>query len=205
MARAKPDPMRSDLIYVGRLIDEKRVDLLIRAVAALAESTPDLQCVIVGDGPERERLEALAERLAVASRVVFTGRVSDERVTGLMRASRILVLPSIREGYGIVVVEAQACGLLPVVVRSDLSAAPDLVTDGLDGIVADPTVEGLAAALASCLSDPSELRRMRAAARVSAGAHDWDARALEMERIYRELAVAKPRVAAPRTQAVGPG
>jgi len=205
MADAAPERVRSDLVFVGRLIDEKRVDLLIRAVGALALPFPDLRCVIVGDGPERERLERLAADLGVASCVAFAGRVPDERVPRLMRASRILVLPSIREGYGIAVVEGQACGLVPVVVRSDLSAAPDLVSDGLDGIVCEPTVAGLAAALADLLADPSRLERMSVAARSSAAAHGWDARALEMERIYLQLAASKRAASPTQVRTAEPG
>lgn len=203
MAGAIPDPVRSDVLFVGRLIDEKRVDLLVRAIGALTESHPDLRCVIVGDGPERERLERLAAEIGVAARVVFVGRVPDDRVPRLMRASRILVLPSIREGYGIAVVEGQACGLVPVVVRSDLSAAPDLVSDGHDGVVCEPTVAGLAGALAGLLSDRPRLKRMSAAARASGATRGWDTRALEMERIYLELATSNGTVSRPDLRNVG--
>ena len=191
MARATPDAERSDLLYVGRLIDEKRVDLLIRAVAALVVRFPALRCAVVGDGPERARLIELAAELGVGGHVGFLGRVADERVPGLMRASRILVLPSIREGYGITVVEAQACGLVPVVVRSPLSGAPGLVSDGEDGVLCDPTAGDLAAALDGLLADDRRLRRISRAARSSAAARGWDARTDEMEGVYSRLVAAR--------------
>lgn len=188
MSSADPDPERSDVLYVGRLIDEKRVDLLVRAIGALHARVPGIRCVIAGDGPEHERLAGLADELGINDQVIFVGRVPDDRIPALMQASRILVLPSAREGYGITVVEGGACGLVPVVARSPLSAAPDLVTDGRDGLICDPTVDGLAGALGSLLEDPERLERMALAARQSADKRDWGARASEMERIYREIA-----------------
>ena len=187
MARAKADPVASDLLYVGRLIDEKRVDLLIGAIAALVGRFPALRCLVVGDGPERARLRDLAAGLGVGEHVAFLGRVPDERVPGLMQASRILVMPSIREGYGITVVEGQACGLVPVVVRSPLSAASELVSDGEDGVLSDPNVAGLTAALDGLLADSRRLVRLSRAARRSAAGRGWDARADEVEGVYSRL------------------
>ncbi|MEK6720147.1 MAG: glycosyltransferase family 4 protein [Chloroflexota bacterium] len=191
MAPRRQRARGADVLFVGRLIDEKRVDLLIRAVGALAGRFPDVRCVIAGDGPERLRLTELATELGVADRVVFAGRVPDAEVIRLMRASRILVLPSIREGYGIAVVEGQACGLVPVVVRSPLSAAPDLVSDGQDGVVCEPTVAGLSDALGGLLAEPARLARMARAARRSAATRGWDDRALDMEQIYLHAVAAR--------------
>lgn len=211
MSGAAVDDQGSDLIYVGRLIDEKRVDLLIHAVASLIGRFPDLRCVIVGEGPERAALSALAVELGVASHIAFVGRVSDERVPSLMRASRVLVLPSAREGYGITVVEGQASGLVPVVAASPMSAAPDLISDGVDGLVFDPTAAGLTSVLADLLADGRRLRRLARAARAAAGQRGWDGRALEMERVYIDLAAgrrvagtkANPAIIRP-TRATGP-
>lgn len=206
MSGAPVDHQRSDLIYVGRLIDEKRVDLLIHAVVGLIGRFPDLRCVIVGDGPERAALRALAVELGVDGHIAFVGRVADERVPALMRASRVHVLPSAREGYGITVVEAQACGLVPVVAASPMSAAPDLISDGMDGLVFDPTAAGLTSVLADLLADGRRLKRMARAARVTANGRGWDARAREMERVYIDL-VAERRLARPKSSPsiIGPG
>jgi glycosyltransferase involved in cell wall biosynthesis len=190
---AAPDAQRSDVIHVGRLIDEKHVDRLIRAVAALVGRFPAVRCAIVGDGPERAALEALAAELGISANITFLGRVADERIPGLLRASRILALPSVREGFGIAVVEGQAAGLVPVVARGALSAAPELVCDGEDGVLCDPTIDGLAASLANLLGDEPLRRRLAHAAVRSADARSWDERALEMERIYRTLVAASRR------------
>src|SRR5207244_10473436 len=144
---AKPATRRLDVLFVGRLIAEKRVDLLVRAVAMLAERRPWLRCEIVGDGPERAALAALAEQLGVAAQVTFTGRIHEEEVPGRLGSARILALPSAREGYGITVVEAQAAGAVPIVARGRMSAAADLVQHGVDGFVVDGTVAAFAAAI----------------------------------------------------------
>jgi glycosyltransferase involved in cell wall biosynthesis len=192
MGRARPDAERSDLVFVGRLIDEKRIDLLIRAVAALQEGFPAIRCLIVGDGPEREHLASLAAELGLDGGIVFVGRVEDARLPALLRGSKVFVMPSAREGYAITVVEAQACGLVPVVARSPLSAAPDLIDDGVDGLISEPTVAGLAAAIGGLLADPARRRQMAAAARRSAATHDWAERAAAMERIYRDAIATRP-------------
>ena len=191
LASAKRDPERSDVLFVGRLIDEKRVDLLVRAVAELSVRYPALRCLIAGDGPEAARLAALAVELGVEDRVRFLGPVPDERIPALMRASRILVMPSVREGYGISVVEGQACGLVPVVVRSPLSAAPELVSDGVDGVICEPTAGGIAEALNGLLVDEPLRRRMARAAEGAAAGRGWDARATEMEAVYLKLVAAR--------------
>jgi glycosyltransferase involved in cell wall biosynthesis len=191
ISSARPDTERSDVIFVGRLIDEKRADLLVRAVAGLVGAIPDIKCLIVGDGPERERLAALTAELGVEARVGFTGRVDAARLPRLLRASKVFVLPSAREGYGISVVEAQAGGLVPVVARSPMSAATDLIADGVDGLICEPTPEALAAAIRGLLGDPRRRRRLASAARSSAKAQDWDQRADAMEAIYRDVVAAR--------------
>jgi glycosyltransferase involved in cell wall biosynthesis len=179
---------RADVIFVGRLIDEKRVDLLLEAIHALAGSFPDLRCSVIGDGPERAALEGRAVRLGLAGRVTFTGRVEGSRVYAAMKAADVLVMPSAREGFGITVAEAQACGTVPLVVRGPMSAASGLVRDGVDGLLCDPTTASMAEALASLLSDPARLASMSRSARRAARHYDWDLLADRMEKVYLRAA-----------------
>jgi glycosyltransferase involved in cell wall biosynthesis len=179
---------RADVIFVGRLIDEKRVDLLLEAIHALAGSFPDLRCSVIGDGPERAALEGRAVRLGLAGRVTFTGRVEGSRVYAAMKAADVLVMPSAREGFGITVAEAQACGTVPLVVRGPMSAASGLVRDGVDGLLCDPTTASMAEALASLLSDPARLASMARSARRAARHYDWDLLADRMEKVYLRAA-----------------
>jgi glycosyltransferase involved in cell wall biosynthesis len=177
---------------VGRLIDEKRVDHLVGAVARLVPAMPDLRCLVIGDGPERAALETQASAAGVGEQVRFLGHVSEADKIALMKASQVLVLPSIREGFGIAAIEGQAAGLAPVVVRSPHSAAASLVRDGVDGVVCDPDAGALAAALRSLLENPGRLARMQMLAQQAAAGWDWDRVAVEMESVYLDAAGPEP-------------
>lgn len=174
----------AEVVYLGRLIDEKRVDLLIETAARLRQQLPDLRCSIIGAGPELDRLTALAERLGVSDRVTFHGQLDRSEAYGRLRGARVLVLPSVREGFGMAVAEAQAAGTVPIVVRAPANGAVDLVRDGVDGLVVDPSVSALADALAGALTDPARLASMADAARQVGALRDWDCLAERMEAIY---------------------
>ncbi|HET92076.1 MAG TPA: glycosyltransferase family 4 protein [Chloroflexi bacterium] len=133
--------------YVGRLVPEKGVDVLIRAVAGLGGTW---RLVIVGAGPERERLEAQVRRLGLEDRVVFEGAIASVRMPALYRELDVLVLPSRSrpnwvEQFGRVLIEAMACGV--PVVGSDCGEIPTVIGDA--GLV---FAEGDAAALQQCLA-----------------------------------------------------
>lgn len=185
----QPAEEASDLLFIGRLIDEKRLDVLLEAVRLLLPSFPTLRCGIVGDGPELPALRDQATRLAIDRHVRFHGRLPATEVPRHLRATRILAMPSQREGFGLAVAEAQAAGVVPVVARSPLSAASDLVHDGVDGLAVESTAEAMADAIASLLGDTTRLAEMSAAATLTGAGRDWDDVALRMEGVYRgELA-----------------
>jgi L-malate glycosyltransferase len=177
-----------DVVYVGRLIDEKRVDLLLEAIHALAGRFPELRCTVIGDGPERAALEGRAIRLGIAGRVTFRGRIDGSRVYGAMKGAAVLAMPSAREGFGITVAEAQACGAVPLVVRGPMSAASALVHDGVDGVLCDPTPASMAEALAGLFFDPARLAAMSRSARRAARRYDWNLLADQMEQVYLGVA-----------------
>jgi L-malate glycosyltransferase len=192
---AHPDPEPSDIVFVGRLIADKKVDHLLEAVALLVSDRPNVRCAIVGDGPERAALESLAGRLHIERNVRFTGPIAGNAVFGALKSSATLALPSAREGFGITVVEAQACGAVPVVARSPLSAASDLVRDGIDGVVFEPTPGALARALRELLADPERRGAMRERAREAAVGRDWRVVADRMEAIYRSAVSRRLQIA----------
>jgi glycosyltransferase involved in cell wall biosynthesis len=184
--RIRPSRQRSDVIFVGRLIEDKKVDLLLRVAHRLVDEFPELRCTVVGDGPEREPLERLAASLSLGANVRFAGPMDDEQVFGLMKSAKVLAMPSIREGFGITVIEAQASGCVPIVARGPHTGAADLVQDRVDGLVCDPTAESLAASIGSLLRDPPCLASMKAQAKLSAVKWDWDSLAVQMEDLYLE-------------------
>jgi len=128
----QPSSDKSDIIFAGRLIKEKHVDVLIKALALLRKP---VTCLIIGDGPEKARLEALARDLGVSDRVLFPGFLEYADLIAAMKSSKVFVLPSTREGFGLSVLEAAACGLPVVAVEHEQSAAGDLIAAGIPGLV----------------------------------------------------------------------
>lgn len=99
-----------EVLVVGNLLVGKGHELVLRAIAKLGASFPQLRCRIIGDGPDGDRFEALAVELGIAARVRFEGRRSRDEVAEAMRACSVFVLPSRYEGLGCVYLEAMACG-----------------------------------------------------------------------------------------------
>jgi glycosyltransferase involved in cell wall biosynthesis len=122
------------ILFVGRLHPVKNVDFLLKAYKHIV-SEVNSKVVILGDGPERMPLEALAKDLDIADKVDFKGFVLKDEVLEYMNASDILVLPSLVEGQPRVILEAWACGLPVVAAKS--SGLQDLINDGIDGILFD--------------------------------------------------------------------
>ena len=115
-----------DVIYAGRLIKDKHVDVLIRACAGT-----QVRLTVIGDGPERASLEALAAELKVP--VTFTGFLEEDALIGRLKAAKVFVLPSTREGFSITTLEAMACGLPVITVDAPRNYAKDLVREGVTG------------------------------------------------------------------------
>ena len=170
------------LIFAGRLLVEKRVDLLLRAVALLAEARPGKLLTVFGDGPDRSRLEAMAGELGIAPRVDFRGHVGTSgEVWGALGRARIAVQPSEREGFGLFPLEAMAAGLPVVYCQSPESAVPELVRDGVEGIETRATPEALAAAIAGLLDDEAAWALFRQHALERAREYDWELVAEQFE------------------------
>lgn len=144
------EPSTVTLGTVGRLDPIKNHAVLLRAFAGLDPHGRDLRLVIVGDGPLRATLEALARSLEIHQRVTFTGNRDD--IPDLLRAVDLFVLPSINEGISNTILEAMASGL--PVVASNVGGNPELVVDGVTGRLYDPTnADALATALLSYVTE----------------------------------------------------
>ena len=186
------------LIHAGRLLEHKRLDILLRAVELMArrgENAPPLLTVF-GEGPDRPRLERLAADLGIAGRVLFRGHVkTSEEVWSEMGRARIAVQPSAREGFGLFPLEAMAAGLPVVHCASPESAVRELVRDGIDGIEVAAEPGALAAALAALLAPAGEkeLRRLGCNAEERAAQYDWDEVARRIEEICAGLIARRRR------------
>ncbi len=174
------------LVYAGRLLREKRIDLLLEAVAQLPRR--DRLLAVYGDGPDRGRLEELAGRLGLGEAVAFHGYLpTNVDVWRKMGESRIAVQPSSREGFGLFPLEAMAAGLPVVYCESSESALSELVVDGVHGLQTAADPEALASGLRRLLADEDERRRMAEAARRHAEDFDWSAVAARMEEVFQRV------------------
>lgn len=181
----QPTNNLSDIMFAGRLIKEKRVELLIQAVSILTNVHPDIRCLIIGDGPERDRLEKMVEDLKLTDNITFHGFMdSYNELIGTMKSSKIFVLPSEREGFGMVVVEANASGLPVIVVDYPMNAAKELIFQGENGYIADPTPEDLAKNMIKSLEN--RLRMREKSISISKD-YDWDRIVDSLETIYKQL------------------
>lgn len=165
--------------YMGRLATYKRVDVLLHAMARLADRFPRAEIVVVGRGAARPALEKLASELGIADRTCFTGFVSDEERDALLADSRVCVCASEKEGWGLTVIESNRVGT--PVVASDVPGLRDSVRDGETGLLAPyGDVDAFAAAIGRLLEDDALAHRMSSAALAWSRHFDWDRAAREM-------------------------
>ena len=176
--RAKWGDAKKVIAFAGWLIPRKRVDIAIAAMACLPADTA---LVIAGEGPLQAQLEAQAKQLGVAERTHFIGKLSSQDMPGFFSAADVLVLPSEREGWANVLLEAMACGT-PVVSRA-VAGALDLVVNPAAGeLVEGDDPEAYAAAIKKVFASGME----RAQTRAYAEGFDWKAISLGQEKIFRK-------------------
>jgi colanic acid/amylovoran biosynthesis glycosyltransferase len=199
----RPDDGPFRIVAVGTLHEVKGQVHLIDACALLAERGVAFTCRFIGDGPDRESLAARIEAAGLGDRVILAGRMTSDAVGAELAAADVLVAPSVptrggkREGIPVVLMEAMAAGL--PVVASRLSGIPELVTEGVSGILVPPgDPSALADALMRLAADPELRRRLGAAGRATVELDfdvDRNAAALAA-RIQRSLGERPPEVAA---------
>lgn len=153
--RLAPRSVSPKVLFVGSLSTEKGVEHAIRALAFLAPDFPDVTLTLVGTGPEQSALKALVSELGLDQRVAFLGVRSD--VPQILASHDMLVVPSTwKEAFGYVIVEAMAVGC--PVIASNIGGIPEVVTDGLEGILVEPANAQVLAAAISRLANDARLR-----------------------------------------------
>ncbi len=155
------------LVTVANLIPLKGIDILIRALC----SRPTIRLIVIGDGPEREKLEKLSRELKLEEYVTFTGFISQEKVAEYLQSSTIFVLPSLSEGVPRSILEAMACGMFVIATR--VGGIPDVITDGKNGLLVQPNdVNALSKAIRLALEDPRKLGAVGETNRIAAQRYD---------------------------------
>jgi glycosyltransferase involved in cell wall biosynthesis len=177
-----PPPMNRNegdyILFVGRLVGTKGIPYLLKAMKKI-----DSKLVICGGGPDQKKLEKMAIRLGITDKVKFPGRVPEEEKLRLFANSKLFVLPSIYESYGIAAAEAMSYG--KAVVASDVGGLPEVVGGG--GVLARPKdPNDLAEKINALLNDPGRRRTMGIKAAEIAKEYTWDSSASMMETVYRE-------------------
>ena len=167
------------LLHVGRLSTEKRLDIVLKALAKLAPTEPDLRLLVVGRGPSEGYYKKMAEDLGIAKRVVFTGFLPDDDLATAYASSEVLVIASTFETQGLVVLEALASGTPVAGIR--YRAIPEFVKEGKNGCLFDEN--SCAEAIQRCLLR-SESMMMSAVS--SAREFSVDACTAKLERVYKQ-------------------
>jgi phosphatidyl-myo-inositol alpha-mannosyltransferase len=183
---ARPRDMSPDqrhVLYVGRLEPRKGVEHLVQAMAAVQRDGRSARLVIVGDGPDRDGLEAAARRAGIAA--TFAGRVPDDALPGYYRAADVVCAPALGdESFGVVLLEAMAAGR-PLVATRIAGYAELLEGRDLARLVDAGDATGLALEISSLLDDPGQARALAARAAARVWEYDWNAIASRLDGIYR--------------------
>ena len=189
----RADGGERSILFVGRLIERKGVAHLVRALGTVRQTVP-ARLVIVGDGPERPRLERIAHEAGVASHVSFRGRVSDAELRAAYATADVFALPSVldarqdTEGLGVVLLEAMNYSV--PVVASDIGGITDIVQHERTGLLVPPgDAAALAAALTRLLTDRSLSSTLGTAGlRALRESFSWDRIVDRWEAVYRRVA-----------------
>lgn len=163
LERPQPRPADPLVVFAGRMIPEKRAPAVVPAVLAARERIPDLRAVIFGDGPQLADVRDAIARHGAQDVIEAPGFVSAQRVEETLRRALCLLLPSTREGYGMIVVEASAEGVPSIVVRAPDNAAVERIEPGVNGVVAaDDSPASLADAIVAIHAGGRALREATA-------------------------------------------
>ena len=136
LAAPEPNDAEPVVVFAGRHIREKRARAVPPAVAAARRALPELRGIVFGSGPERELVQEAIARAGAAEFVSAPGFVAHEVLEEALRTALCMLLPSSREGYGLVVVEASSKGTPSVLVAGEDNAAVELIEEGVNGVVA---------------------------------------------------------------------
>ncbi len=169
------------LIYLGRLTKSKRVDHAVRAFGRIRRDIKDAKFWVVGGGPEKEKLMKLAEELGLAESVIFFGKVSQEKKAELLSRAHIMLFPAVREGWGITVLEANACGTPAI--GYNVHGLRDSIKNGINGyLVEDGDIESMAEQAGELLENEKELQGMGKSAKEYSKEFSWDKSSEQLSR-----------------------
>lgn len=182
----KQEKQALSFLQVGFLLKQKRFDITIRAFAKFRTVHHEAVLTVVGQGEERERLESLCLELGVADAVRFTGQIPNSEVLAEMAKHQFFVMPSIREGFGIVYLEAMACGCITIGTQGE--GITDLIRNGENGFLVPPDdPDAIVRIIEKCLCDEKLVEHVSSEGIASAMELTWSANAGQYIELFNEL------------------
>ena len=172
------------IVSIGRLAPEKNWETLLRAAAQVYAHHPTMRLVLIGDGPDKQTLEALATELGIAERVSFTGRLPFEDIPTYLKAADMFSFASVTETQGLVTIEAMAAGL--PVVAVDGSGTHDIVDHGKDGFLVENDSNALATAISEMLCNPQQMKQFGINALIKAKTFDINRLGKQIVKVYEQ-------------------
>lgn len=180
IARIQPSKIASDVVYAGRLLKHKNIDLLIKAIAHLKKSNTNITAVIIGNGPEKKKLVRLAEQLGIQEHITFLDFLPKHAdAIAIIKSSKLFVFPSEREGFGLVAIEANACGIPFITSNHPENAAQHLIENG-NGATFELNEEALAAAIIENI----ETRKEQSVYIRASKKYDWEMSMSDLVYLY---------------------
>jgi L-malate glycosyltransferase len=177
--KIKTAKMTSDIIFAGRLLKHKNVDVLINSVKILSREKPNIICLIIGEGPEKQKLVGQVQKLGLENNIKFLDFLPrHEDLYALIKSSKVFVLPSTREGFGIVALEANACGIPVIAINHKDNASKDLI-NGENGVLVDLDEFKLAEAIKLKLGKNSSVNCIKFAKKF-----DWETISNQVEEVF---------------------
>ena len=173
LSRIHGGAKEDQIVYAGRLASHKRLDLLIHAFARLKHRHPGCRLKLIGSGPEGCNLRQIVNAMGLQRDVQFKAEVEERELYEEISRSKLFVLPSEREGQGLVIIEAMALGTPVVATDSRYSAVGSIISPGVNGLLAR-SVEEMVDAMHRLLSDTALVGSVLSGGSACAAKYDWD-------------------------------
>ncbi len=174
------------ILFVGNLRSVKGARYLIEAMRLIKDKNASARLTLIGDGEERGALQNHVKELELERYVTFVGRVSSEKVPGYMAASDTFVLPSLSEGFPVVIAEAMAAGLPIITTR--IGGLPEIIQDGENGFLVEPmSPEQIAEKVLLLLEDDELRQRISSNNRARVKEYSWESIVQKLEKVYQKL------------------
>ncbi len=178
------EKQKHSILFAGNLIEQKNADVVIKAFADIKKIYDDSRLVIIGKGPKENELRSLCERLSVNHEVEFTGQIPNELVLKRMSISEYFIMPSINEGFGIVYIEAMACGCITIGTKKE--GISDFIEHNINGFLVEANERAIVEEFRKCENNDALKKRIRKNAIIDARGLSWERNAKANIKLYEE-------------------